>query len=304
MEAFMFLALIAAVFFTFSSFLDKYILSHKLQSADAYFILQGVASFLLYPLLLFFFSGISIPNADAWLFIAVSGITAAIGLIIYYRLMGSADYSAVSPLMQARILFTIPLSYLLLQEFYGFEVLAFMLVVFAGSVLLTIDEKSTLRTIISKNRVLATGLLICLIWAFANLLSKPVLQTLSAENFIFWRNVSSFAVVVALLPFLLKGRARDVLVQDSRKALPYIILLLLVAFAGMQFMFYAMKYSVSITESLLGVIGLMAIALAFILSRINPKIIAEKHSAKIYALRALGALLILIGIFNILGAKI
>src|SRR3989338_2153 len=304
MEAFMFLALIAAVFFTFSSFLDKYILSHKLQSADAYFILQVVASFLLFPLLLFFFSGISIPNADAWLFIAVSGITAAIGLIIYYRLMGSADYSAVSPLMQARILFTIPLSYLLLQEFYGFEVLAFMLVVFAGSVLLTIDEKSTLRTIISKNRVLATGLLICLIWAFANLLSKPVLQTLSAENFIFWRNVSSFAVVVALLPFLLKGRARDVLVQDSRKALPYIILLLLVAFAGMQFMFYAMKYSVSITESLLGVIGLMAIALAFILSRINPKIIAEKHSAKIYALRAIGALLILIGIFNILGAKI
>ena len=304
MEAFMIAALVAALFFTFSSFLDKYILSHKLQSADAYFILQGIVSFLLYPILLLFFSGISIPDADAWLFIALSGITAALGLIIYYRLMGSADYSTVSPLMQARILFTIPLSYFFLQEFYGFEVLAFMLAIFAGSVLITVDEKSSLRTIISKNRVLATGLLICLIWAFANLLSKPVLQTLSAENFIFWRNVFSFAVVIALLPVLLKGRVRAVLAQDSRKALPYIILLLLVAFAGMQFMFYAMKYSVSITESLLGIIGLIAVALAFLLSRINPEIIAEKHSAKIYAIRALGALLILVGIFNILGAKI
>ncbi|MBI2530088.1 MAG: EamA family transporter [Candidatus Diapherotrites archaeon] len=304
MQGFMFLALVAALFFTFSSFLDKFILTHKLKNADAYFILQGIASFLLYPILLFFSTGISIPNAGAWPFIAVSGITAAIGLIIYYRLMGSADYSAVSPLMQARILFTIPLSYFILQEFYGLNVLAFMLLIFAGSVLLTVDEKSSLRTIISKNRVLATGLLICLIWAFSNLLSKPVLQALSVENFIFWRNVFSFAVVIAMLPVLLRGRAREVLAQDSRKALPYVILLLLVAFAGMQFMFYAMKYSVSITESLLGVIGLMAIALAFLLSRTNPEIIAEKHSAKIYALRALGALLVLIGIFNILGARI
>ncbi len=304
MQGFMFLALAAAVFFAFSSFLDKFILTHKLRNADAYFMLQGIVSFLLYPVLLVFSAGISLPNADAWLFIAVSGITAALGLIIYYRLMGSADYSAVSPLMQARILFTIPLSYFLLQEFYGFEVLAFMLVVFVGSVLLTIDEKSSLRTIISKNRVLAIGMLICFIWAFSNLLSKPVLQALSPENFIFWRNVFSFAVVAALLPVLLKGRARSVLVKDSGKALPYVILLLLVAFAGMQFMFYAMKYSVSITESLLGIIGLMAVALAFLLSRINPKIIAEKHSARVYAIRALGALLILIGIFNILGAKI
>lgn len=304
MEAFMFLALIAAVFFSFSSFLDKFILTHKLKNADSYFILQGIVSFLLYPILLIFFNGISIPDADAWLPLALSGITAALGLIIYYRLMGSADYSAVSPLMQARILFTIPLSYFILQEFYGFEVLAFMLAVLLGAVLITVDEKSSLRTIISKNRVLATGLFICFMWAFSNLLSKPVLQALSPENFIFWRNVFSFAFLVAMLPVLLKGRAGEVLAQDSRRALPYIILLLLVAFAGMQLMFSAMKFSVSITESLLNVIGLIAVALAFLLSRISPGIIAEKHSARIYAIRALGALLILIGIFNILGAKI
>jgi ABC-type Fe3+-siderophore transport system permease subunit len=71
-------------------------------------------------------------------------------------------------------------------------------------------------------------------------------------------------------------------------------------FASLVTIFFALKYSVSLTEALVATNGLFTVIIGFTLSRISSKIIAEQHTKRIYFFRLVGAALILFGVFNIL----
>ena len=294
----MIVAISTGLFFALRNILNKYIISNRMNPIS-WFYLYTAISVILFPIIIWSFTPIEFPSMNLWIYIMVSSITGFVGGLIFIYALTLGDVTTAMPILSSRPIFVLPMSFIFLNEFYGFGVAGWIMVIVLGAMLTSWKEGMKVKDL-AKNKALGLFLFTTFLWSIMDMATKPALQQIDSFNFTSWWNLIQAPFLLIFIPFVFKEKEIKDLKKKWKPIFPYVLLEAMIFFASLITLFYAFKFSVSLSEALVATQGLFTVAIGFLITRINPKIIAEKHSKRIYLLRLAGSILILIGIYQIL----
>ncbi len=302
MELIVYYVIITSFLWSIFTFTVKYILSSKMKNFVSFIYLQGILVIFMFPLLSFILvpDQIFFPPIEVVPYALVSGGTSILAYLLMYYGLTKYDASSAAPIVSIQSIFVIPLSFIFLGEYYGPIVTFWILIAIIGAVMTSWDEKIKIRQLISpKNKALWIFLMVSFLYASGNVAVKPALGFVSNFNFLIWRQFVWFAILVVLMPLIFHQRERRCLVRDWKGAIVPLSIVIFLQFFGYALMFYAFGISVQITTGLMATTGLFAVIIGFLLSKSRVGFIIEKHNARIYLMRLMGALLILFAIYGL-----
>lgn len=302
MELIVYYVIITSFLWSIFTFTVKYILSSKMKNFVSFIYLQGILVIFMFPLLSFILvpDQIFFPPIEVVPYALVSGGTSILAYLLMYYGLTKYDASSAAPIVSIQSIFVIPLSFIFLGEYYGPIVTFWILIAIIGAVMTSWDEKIKIKQLISpKNKALWIFLMVSFLYASGNVAVKPALGFVSNFNFLIWRQFAWFAILVALMPLIFHQRERRCLVRDWKGAIVPLSIVIFLQFFGYALMFYAFGISVQITTGLMATTGLFAVIIGFLLSKSRVGFVIEKHNARIYLMRLMGALLILFTIYGL-----
>lgn len=302
MELIVYYVIITSFLWSIFTFTVKYILSSKMKNFVSFIYLQGILVIFMFPLLSFILvpDQIFFPPIEVVPYALVSGGTSILAYLLMYYGLTKYDASSAAPIVSIQSIFVIPLSFIFLGEYYGPIVTFWILIAIIGAVMTSWDEKIKIRQLISpKNKALWIFLMVSFLYASGNVAVKPALGFVSNFNFLIWRQFAWFAVLLVLMPLIFHQRERRCLVRDWKGAIVPLSIVIFLQFFGYALMFYAFGISVQITTGLMATTGLFAVIIGFLLSKSRVGFVIEKHNARIYLMRLMGALLILFAIYGL-----
>lgn len=302
MELIVYYVIITSFLWSIFTFTVKYILSSKMKNFVSFIYLQGILVIFMFPLLSFILvpDQIFFPPIEVVPYALVSGGTSILAYLLMYYGLTKYDASSAAPIVSIQSIFVIPLSFIFLGEYYGPIVTFWILIAIIGAVMTSWDEKIKIKQLISpKNKALWIFLMVSFLYASGNVAVKPALGFVSNFNFLIWRQFVWFAILVALMPLIFHQRERRCLVRDWKGAIVPLSIVIFLQFFGYALMFYAFGISVQITTGLMATTGLFAVIIGFLLSKSRVGFVIEKHNARIYLMRLMGALLILFTIYGL-----
>jgi len=295
-------AILASMFFSGFTFVAKYIISNKMRSFISFVYLQGILIVVLFPILSYVIvpKEIVLPPVEIVPYAYISGGTSILAYLLMYYGLTKYDASSAAPIIGVKPIFVIPLSYVFLGEFYGVDVVIWILIAMVGAIMATWDETMKPRQLFSlSNKALWIFLIAALLYTAGNVAVKPAVKLISNYNFLIWREFGWFVVLLALTPLIFHEEDWESLRNEWKGALWAVLLAVLIQYFSYSSLFYAFGFSVQITEGLGGISGLFAVVTGFILSKTDSRAISEKHAGKIYLVRAIGATLILFGVYEL-----
>lgn len=302
MELIVYYVIITSFLWSIFTFTVKYILSSKMKNFVSFIYLQGILVIFMFPLLSFILvpDQIFFPPIEVVPYALVSGGTSILAYLLMYYGLTKYDASSAAPIVSIQSIFVIPLSFIFLGEYYGPIVTFWILIAIIGAVMTSWDEKIKIKQLISpKNKALWIFLMVSFLYASGNVAVKPALGFVSNFNFLIWRQFAWFAVLLVLMPLIFHQRERRCLVRDWKGAIVPLSIVIFLQFFGYALMFYAFGISVQITTGLMATTGLFAVIIGFLLSKSRVGFVIEKHNARIYLMRLMGALLILFAIYGL-----
>ncbi|MGQ9543811.1 MAG: EamA family transporter [Candidatus Bathyarchaeia archaeon] len=300
MEPFMLYAIASGIFFTAFTFLAKYILSSRMRNFVSFIYMQGLLIIGIFTLLTYIFAPgeVYIPPSTVFPYAIISGGTSIIAYLLMYYGLTRYDASSALPIIGVKPAFVIPLSYIFLGEYYGVDATLWILVAMIGAIMTSWDEATQIRRILSlSNKALWIFLLTAFLYAAGNVAVKPAMKIVTNFNFLIWRELAWFGVLLCLIPLIFHRDELESLRTGWMGALWPIILAVTVQYFSYLFLFYSLGFSVQITEGLGAAQGIFAVTVGYLISRTNYRALAEHHNSKIYLVRMFGALLIFFGIY-------
>jgi drug/metabolite transporter (DMT)-like permease len=304
-ELFVYCAIASSFFWAVFTFLSKYILSRKMRNFISFTYLQGILVIIIFPLLSYLIvpDQVYIPPITIIPYAILSGGTSIVAYLLLYYGLTRYDASSAAPIVCTQSIFVIPLTYVFLGEYYGLKVILWILLAVLGAVMTSWDEKINVRQLFSfKNKAFMIFLTVALLYALGNVAVKPALNFVSNFNFLIWRELAWFGSLILLAPFIFRKNERSVFRANWRKPLLILASGVVILYFMYILMFYALGVSVQITMGLAASNGLFAVIIGFLLSRTRWGSVLEKHESRIYVLRMVGALMILIAIFKLSSA--
>ncbi|MCJ7761762.1 DMT family transporter [Candidatus Bathyarchaeota archaeon] len=298
----MFYAITSSLFFSIFMFAAKYVISKKMSSFISFIYMQGILIVAIFPILSLIIAPgqLALPPAEVIPYAYISGATSIIAYLLTYYGLTKYDASSAVPIVGIKPIFVIPLSYVFLGEFYGFDVILWIIIAVLGAVMTSWDENIRARQLFSfKNKALWIFMAAAFLYTAGNVAVKPAMKLVTNFNFLVWREIGWFCVLLALMPLIFHEENWASLRGEWRGALRAVLLVVLAQYFGYILLFYALGFSVQITEGLNGSQGLFAVAAGFVLSRTKSGLISERHESRIYLIRAVGALLILFGTYEL-----
>lgn len=290
-------ALAAAALFSTSGAVDKFILEHRMGNPWSYYAFSTFVFFLLYGALGAPVGAFRLPADPALLFVV--SVLSWGSIALYYLALRQGDVSSVLPLGATRPLLAVPLAMLLIGEFRGSWAVAGIALVASGGALSAWPEKGGLRGALASRvlwLILAANLLIVL----SNTLTNPLLRSMEPAQLAFWRYGVWCLLFIPL--FALRPSALREMRRDWKGALAPTLLSAALIYGFLLALFTALAASVQLTEGLLATQGLFGVALGAGLARLRPGLLRESRPSRVYALRGLGAALIVAGTALILAA--
>ena len=298
MELFMIAAIFTGFFFALRNIVNKYAIANRMKGLAFFYLLTSI-TILAFPILSWIISPIKIPSFNSLLLLFFASVTYFGGSLIFFYALPLNDVTTAGPILSTRPILILPLSFIFLNEFYGYEVIAWIFLIVCGAIMTSWNEGMSLKKIY-RNKTMWLFFITTFLWAMQNISSKPVLQEIDNFNFTGWLHIFSIPLFLVSTPFVLKKSEKIDLKKNLKTTLPYAILANAFLFGSFITMFFAMKFSVSLSEALIATHGVFIVTIGFIISQINPKLIAEEHTKQTYLFRLIGAFLILIGAYNIL----
>lgn len=295
-------AIAASVFFSIFTFVAKYVISKKMSSFISFIYMQGILIVVLFPIMSYMLvpEQIFLPPAEIIPYAYISGATSIVAYLLMYYGLTRYDASSAVPVIGVKPVFVIPLSFIFLHEFYGFDVVLWILMAMVGAIMTTWDEAISVRQLFSlKNKALWIFLASALLYTAGNVAVKPAMTLVSNFNFLIWRELGWFGVLLALMPVVFHEEDWESLKKEWKGALGAVLLAILAQYFAYVLMFYALGFSVQISEGLSGSQGIFAVIIGFLLSKTKSQMAPERHSNRIYLMRMLGALMILLGIYEL-----
>ncbi|MCW3974857.1 MAG: EamA family transporter [Candidatus Bathyarchaeota archaeon] len=302
MEIFVLYALISSLFWAIFTFVAKYLIQNRMKNYISFALLQGIIVIILFPIFSYIIkpNEVFLPPLEIVPYALISGGTSILGYLLLYYGLTKYDASSATPLTGTQSIFIVPLTYIFLGEYYGLIVILWILIAMIGGILTTWDEKIKLSELLSpKNKALWFFLFVAFLYAVGNVVVKPAVKIVSNFNFLIWREFAWFGVLLILMPFIFHERERDALREGWKSTIiPMVLATSILYFMYISF-FYALSVSVQITGGLAAATGLFAVIIGFLVSKTKSGITLEKHSNRIYFIRLIGAILILIGIYEL-----
>lgn len=290
MPSFVVYSLIAAFFFAVSAIFNKIASRHYItnpRSLMAYFML----GFFLFGLFLFPFASKSVPGVISSInsFVPMV-ITFLAGYYLFFMALSKVDISTFSPIFQLQAVFVAILAYFFLGERYPVLSYLWMIIVIIGVILVTLDERISIKSFIQKSVLLMVVMQI--LHSISNIYVKITLSRVNYLDVMFWE---SLFIGLLFFPFVLIFKPR---MNYGVKAILLLFISSSLANAGAIFLFRAFQYNVTIS----GTLGLMLSPIAFLItlaiSKFKPEFL-EKHSTRVYFIRSVGLILATIGAISL-----
>jgi drug/metabolite transporter (DMT)-like permease len=222
--------------------------------------------------------------------LSIAIITFAIGYYLFYTGIFQADASTFAPLFQLQGGLIAMLAFLFLGERFPLTNYLWISLLIIGAVLVTIDESMKLKSLLKKGVLLI--LLMQVFHAISNLFVGLTLKYIGPVEILFMQYL---ALGVILIPFYLAVKPR---LKYSVKSLSPLFLASCISAVGAIFLFKAFQTNLTVSSA----ISLLNAPIVFIISVLASSFfpqLLEHHSRKVYILRAVGLLIILLGAFKL-----
>jgi len=300
LEPFMVYAIASGFCFAVFTFLAKYIISNRMRNFVSFVYMQGFLIIGIFTFLTYIFAPkeVFLPPAAVFPYAIISGGTSIIAYLLMYYGLTRYDASSALPIIGVKPVFVIPLSYIFLGEYYGLDVIFWILVAMLGAVMTSWDDDMQIGRVLStSNRALWIFLLTACLYAAGNVAVKPAMKLVTNFNFLIWRELAWFGTLICLAPLIFHSDELKALKVGWRDSLFFVVLAVIVQYFSYLLPFYSLGYSVQITEGLGAAQGIFAVTIGYLISRTNFKALAERHNPQTYLVRMIGALLIFFGIY-------
>lgn len=283
------LALIATLFFSASQLINKFVSKHAITDANSLFVYFLIASFV-FGVFLLPFVPLQIPGLQFFLLLLGAGSTFTVGSYCFYKGILTTDVSTIAPLFTLQAGIIAVLAFIFLGERFPVQNYAWMLLLLVGAVLVTVTENMKLSSFLHKGVLFL--LTMQLFHATSNIFIGFLLKLATPITIIFWEDM--YLGLLALLYMLWKGPRID---YGFKQVAPFFVAGFTSSF-GIIAIFAAFAQNLTIS-SLLGLLN-APIVFVFTLfaSKFWPQLL-EHHSAKVYAVRALGLFIILTAVVGI-----
>lgn len=211
------IALIAPLLWTFSNYIDKFVMARYLKSLDvgSLVIFIGLVDALFIPIAFLFDHHIFSFPLSHILILALFGCLITWSFILYFYALENEDTSIVVPLYQLTPVFTYFLALLFLHEALNTKELLASVVIILGSILISLDITERLPKI--KLKVLGSMALSCLIIAASSVAFKYVAIRDNYWVSTFWTYVGSGISSVILILFVKPYRQPFIKLLTSRQ---------------------------------------------------------------------------------------
>lgn len=284
MQTYIIFATLAAFAFSFSSLINKFTSKHKISNHWVllfYYYIALVPFLFLIPA----FFKVSFPNSG-WLYIFLYASAFFTGNIFFTKAIYQIDASTFAPFYQLQSAFVAILAFVFLSERFPTSNYIFISLMLVGSILVSLDEKMTIKSYFR----LAILLIISqqFLHAFANLFAGFALKSMNSFTFIFWGDLIAASFALLLIPF--------VGLQKLRVSFNQIKPLFLSGFfsiVGATSLFTAFLTNLTISSALSLLTSPIVLVLTILASIFKPNLL-ERHTKKVYLIRTLGVVLILI----------
>ncbi|NMC36369.1 DMT family transporter [Candidatus Beckwithbacteria bacterium] len=277
------LSLLAAFAFAFSSISQKLASKHGIVNHWVflvYYYLTYVPFLLMIPVLF----PVSFPSGN-WLLIFLYALAFFVGNIFFTTAIYKVDVSTFAPFFQLQSAFIAILAFAFLGERFSSINYLLIAIMILGSILVSMDEKMSIKNYFS----LATFLIILqqICHALSNLAAGTALKTLNSFTFMFWGDLISMFFVLALIP----------IIGFKNFKIPFAKIKPLFASGlfstiGALSLFSAFAYNVTLSSALSLLTSPIVLIVSVLASWKLPDLL-EKHTLRVYGIRAIGVLLIL-----------
>jgi drug/metabolite transporter (DMT)-like permease len=296
MESWMLAVLGAALLYAVSNTLNKHLIT-KLRSSFGYLYIWSIgmtaASFAFIAMT----EPLVLPECGAWLFIAISAAAGALGYVLFFWALDRGDVSSL-PIISMRPVLAVAMSFFIIGEWHNLGFLGFSALAFLGGFASTWYEGAPLKKIFSLSNTVFWGFFATIIfWNVADIVANPALKTVSVANFVAWRQLAFMAVLVFLAPLLL--RKEKIVRKRVFSILPLTVICVVLSYIAFLFTNVGMAHSPATSITLLASMSVFVVIIAAAVSRIAPEMIAERHTARTYLVRFLGALLVLSAVLGV-----
>ncbi len=274
----------------------------KMKNFISFLYFQGILIVLIFPILSYGIVSdqIYLPPLETVPYAVISGGTSILAYLLMYYGLTKYDVSSATPIVSVETIFVVPLSYIFLREFYGLDVILWILIAMCGAIMTSWDENIKIKQLISfRNKALWIFLIVAFLYASGNVAVKPAMKYVSNYNFLIWREFAWFGVLLLMLPLIFHKEESRILRTEWKGALGVSLVAILIQYFGYLLMFYSLGFSVQITKGLMASGGIFAVTIGFLLSKTSSRIFLEKHGSNIYLVRLIGALLILFAIYKL-----
>lgn len=274
-------ALLAALCFSLNALWGKFASRHAVTDRAAFVFLFSLASVLFLPLVLL--RGVQNPLPA---FVPLLAFAAAFFLGQWFTTYAlfSFDVSILQPFFHFQSILSVGLAFLILGERFPLQAYLWILGIVVGGILVGIDESWRPRAL--RSRAFAVLLLGLACFAVSDILANRTLQILDVLSFKFWGVLLVFIFSCGLLP-----RAWPNLRVSFHHSRPLLISSAFFFLATL-FLFRAFADNVTLTQPIAMLGSLFTFLAAVLLARIRSGLL-EAHAGRVYAVRALGVLLML-----------
>ena len=197
-QPYIILSLIAAFGFAFSSLANKFTSKHKISNnwVLLFYYYLTIIPFLFFLPLIF---NVSFPQSG-WIFVFLYALVFFIGNIFFTTAIYKLDASTFAPFFQLQTAFIALLAFLFLKERFAVENYLLLALMLVGSILVSIDEKFSIKTYFK----LATLLIILkqIFHAFSNLFAGFALKSMNSFTFMFWGDLIASLLALIIIPFV------------------------------------------------------------------------------------------------------
>lgn len=283
------LSFIAAGCFALNQIISKLMSKHGIDNPNslmAYFLLASLA----FGICLGPFVAFALPPLTLLPLVVSFVLLFLIGNYCFFTGIFKADASSFAPLFQLQAALVGLLAFLFLGERFSAQNYVWMGLLLLGAMLVSFNENMTIKSFFSRSILLI--LLMQVFHASSNLLVGLTLKGATPLQIIFWENIG-IGLAFPLFYFWKKPKLQYPLAEISPMFLTTFI-------TGLGVIALFSAFAVNLTIS--SVIGLLSAPLVFVISliasRVSPQLL-EHHTAKVYAVRAVGLGIILLGALKI-----
>ncbi|HLC61211.1 MAG TPA: EamA family transporter [Candidatus Nanoarchaeia archaeon] len=297
MENWVFFVLIAQFIWSFTTMIDKFIISKKhISNPLVYIIINGLTNLAFIFLLLFFkFEPLSFGN---FMIALISSTGFAVGIILYYKAVQYEEISRITLLYQSTPLFVFGLSMIFLSEtLSAYHLLGFFFLLCAG--IIAAYKKFHNKFVLSKAfyLMIASNIFI----AVAYISAKHVFNVTGFWSAVLWLRVTGFvALTVLLIPSVRKDFVQTFkeMKNKIRGLIGFKMLIDSIAFVASDFAI--LLGPVSLVSALSNAsLPLFVFGLAILFTLYFPNIIKEDIHKKSVLIKMLALAFVIAGIFFI-----